>query len=1744
MESSSFGEEGNQPDPQPPRRSKWKRRLLVWGGGTVLVAFGGGLIYGWFFLQRQLVPLVETELTDFLNRPVEIGSVEGFSLSHLRFGASKIAATSSDPTNISLEAVEVNYNLFRLIFKRELSLEVTAIAPDIYLAQGKKRNWLATPFDSGENKQPSDGGLKVNLRTLRLQDADVILAARSQAGKLQTPVKAAISNGSLDLIDNGKSIEFDLAGKLVKGGDIEVSGTAIPQQEAINLVIRGDGIAGADIDNLLTLPFDVPTGKVGANLDVKIRSDRLPNLVGVAKLNNVTVAIPGLPTSFNKGNGHLRFQGTAIRFDEVATRYGFVPGLVNGIIDLEKGYQLNAITRSVKIQEVLNTLKLKKPPIALLGDVKGDVRVTGALERPRLDIDVVTTKRTRVDRVDFRPGSRASVQFANATLAITDFRATPIAGGRLTGTGKMQFKTGTQQSPYQFNLQAANVPAPAIARLYKTNLPVDIERVSGQAKFIGTLENPNKLIATGSAVFPLGGGTVVARNFRVANGRWQGDLQALGVSIASLNVNVTPPVRRGKLNATLQVSGSNADLRLDAIRAAGIANAAIAGGLISTNNLTLNNGRWDGTFQARGLQSDRLFTNSQQLAGRIDGTFALTGAIANTLETISGTGKGSFTLPGGIITAETIRLSQGQFKALLTTERVAVSQFYQAGRGTVAANLNVTGTLSNPTLNAIDAEGKLNFSDGIGAIAQPVAANVNWNGRRLNLQQVTAPGIAASGWIDIASELLGTPAAIEQFEIKVAANRADVRNFSLALPVSAERLDYSGKINFNGIIAGTPQALRIDGDAALENFKIVGLTFDRILKGTVKGIPQQGIALDLTGVEDRIQLALSPNYQPVSFNLALDRMEVSGARKNDLLQIKANNVDIGIFQKIAQASKIPVSEAFLAQPFSGALAGNFVFNFKTLELLGEEIAIANPRLGRVQGDRFTGSFRYFNGNFALKNALFQKNESRYLLEGELANTKQGAQWQAKINVSQGEIQDVLETLQIFELADFGRGLNPNYVKAAALYQSKNPTPTRQQPPLFSVGTPEATVQEQLRRFSEIETLLRRQRKQRQEASPFPELAALTGKFDGELVASATPERGVNAAFDFQGRAWQWETFVFNRLKLKGDLRDGIVDLKPLEIQSGKSLLAFSGRIGGRTQAGELQLTRIPLDLVSTLLNIPSTFALGGFLNGSVKLGGSRDDPQARGEVAIAQATINQTPLSTTQGNFNFDRGRLDFKASSKLTPQAEPLTLTGTLPYQVPFATVKSESDRLQLSLRVKNQGMKLLNLLSRDAISWVDGKGAIALDISGRFDRQQGRPQALRADGIATFKEAAIAAQVIPDAPITQVNGKILFDFDRVEVKNLQGKFSGGRVTVAGKLPLVQSRPQNDPLTVALDNLVFNLKGLYRGGVSGKVTVGGSALEPGIGGKLNLFDGQVLLGETNAQSGGGAVAANSDVETNSTEFNNLELTLGDNIQLVRPPILNFLATGSLTLNGTTSQPRPKGTITLKSGQVNLFASQLRLDRGEDNSAQFSPVRGLDPYLNIQLISSATETVRDALRTESSSSSSSEIIEPFSANLDSLQTIRIRANIQGYASQLANNIELTSTPPRSQQEIVTLLGGGFVNTLGRGDTTLGLANLAGSAVFGSLQNVITDRLGVSEFRIFSAPLIDEEERLSRNQFGIAAEAAIDLTNDLSFSTQKILNSDRPFQFGLQYRVNNNIVIRGSSNFSDDSRAVIEFEQRF
>jgi translocation and assembly module TamB len=347
-----------------------------------------------------------------------------------------------------------------------------------------------------------------------------------------------------------------------------------------------------------------------------------------------------------------------------------------------------------------------------------------------------------------------------------------------------------------------------------------------------------------------------------------------------------------------------------------------------------------------------------------------------------------------------------------------------------------------------------------------------------------------------------------------------------------------------------------------------------------------------------------------------------------------------------------------------------------------------------------------------------------------------------------------------------------------------------------------------------------------------------------------------------------------------------------------------------------------------------------------------------------------------------------------------------------------------------------------------------------------------------------------------------------------------------------------NLPLQVDLEQIQLVYKGLYQGTVNGCVQVAGTLLAPQIGGEIQLSDGKILLSDELATAGPRGQAADP---SGSLRLDQLNFTLGDGIQIVQAPILNFVAQGTLVVNGPLDQLRPSGEIVLRSGQVNLFTTQFVLAQGDPQTATFLSEQGVDPNLNIRLIASVPEVTRNPVP---STTTTSEVADTpvFATNLGALQTVQVQARVTGRASRLFENLQLSSSPSRSQNEILGLLGGGFVNTLGRNSGPLAIANLAGSALFTNVQGFIGNALGFSEFRLFPTLSTDENKRSST--LGLAAEAGITITPELSLSVLQLLTASQSTQFGLRYRINQNTVMRGSSDFGGDSRLILEYETRY
>nr|WP_235927189.1 translocation/assembly module TamB domain-containing protein [Gloeocapsopsis dulcis] len=401
---------------------------------------------------------------------------------------------------------------------------------------------------------------------------------------------------------------------------------------------------------------------------------------------------------------------------------------------------------------------------------------------------------------------------------------------------------------------------------------------------------------------------------------------------------------------------------------------------------------------------------------------------------------------------------------------------------------------------------------------------------------------------------------------------------------------------------------------------------------------------------------------------------------------------------------------------------------------------------------------------------------------------------------------------------------------------------------------------------------------------------------------------------------------------------------------------------------------------------------------------------------------------------------------------------------------------------------------------------------------------------------------------PLTNVTGTVEFNGDRIVVPGITGQYNTGEVRSEGTIPIFATQAAQqlatNPLTVSLNDLDVDLEGRYQGGVSGNIIITGTALSPDIGGKIRLANGQISLGETEdtPTAAAGSTASNT-TEESPIELASLQLILGDDVQIVRQPLLSFEAEGDLTINGTLTNPRPQGVVRLVGGQVNLFTTQFTLARGEEQTARFTPKRGLDPILDVTLVAIIPETT--GIQQVPTSPLSGEIRDIPITSFGSFRTVRVQAAVQGPASELAQNLELTSDPNRSEAEIVTLLGGSFINTLGRGDPALGLATIAGSTLLNNLQGTITqlgEALGIDQLRLFPTIVTDPTENVS--VLGLAVEADFIITNDFSVSLSRVFAADDALRYNLIYRLNDQFVGRASTNLSGESRLLVEYDARF
>ncbi|MEC4814620.1 MAG: translocation/assembly module TamB domain-containing protein [Scytonema sp. PMC 1069.18] len=1579
-----------------------------------------------------------------------------------------------------------------------------------------------------------DGNLTVELQPTQ---PEVSLTGTANVRQVTAQVEnlpQKFNNATGTLTFQGQQVAFENLNANYGKIPLQVSG-GLSTQTGFNVSGQVKPVSAKNAIDTLNVTSPVPiSGQVQANIQLQgpINEPVLSGTLSTIKAAQVDrVQFQNISTGFrlNVGKGTSQLTLSNLQLTPVAG--GQIAGKGEVKLGRQTDVMLNLRAEDVPADVLAKTYGFSSP--ITIGTVSANAEVTGTVE------------------------GKQPLQ-----LILSNVQATPPAGGQITAGGQIGL---SPQGNVALNVQAQGLPANAIAKSYNLSLPFNVGGVSANATVTGSVGTQKPLqvnISSIRATPEIGGEIVATGQVGLApQGNVSLNVQAEnlpGDAIAKA-YNTSPPVTIGNVSANAKITGNIGDLRTVAQVKAPQATypvtgqvvvaqqdggirfrdtvVRVAGGTLTARG-QVEQDRWRAFVDAEGLQLSRFEQVPPQFQGILSSELNLAGT-TNSFQpsAIQATGQATLrNIAGGRVDVNNINLNNGQWQAVAKVSQVELNRFSEQLRGQLNTNLRVAGTTESFQLNNIRAAGQVRLSQGIAVIDDPLTAQIQWNGDRIIVERATAPGLIAQGTIDVQLPETGTP--------QIAALNLDVRaeNFSLQefdnLP---QNVALAGQADFNGQITGTPDAPNAAGNLRLENFSVSGLNFDQVLTGKVNFQPGQGTELRLSGPQDQIAVNLGPENLPTSFVIRRNQAVATGRTEGDTLFVNVEDFPVAVLENAVPGDRLNL------QPLAGDISADLAVNLKEYTVAGN-VTVDQPRVGRLTADQFQGNISFANGTATLTGGDLQIGDDNISINANVETAGQTPQFQAQVSFDQARIQNILQAFNVFDFQDLSGGLTtPEFAGASALET-------------VSVGLPNANLLSQIRRFSEIEALLTQEQTQREEAQTLPTLAELQGVLSGQIQASGSLPTGINADFNIQSSKLAWGQYNVDGLIAQGSFNNGVVTLSPLRIDLAKQgLIAFTGQLGSDALSGQVRVSSLPLSLLEPFLQ-DFPVDVTGEVTALATLAGSLENPRAIGEVTLANAVINEEPVKTGDLSFNFNDGRLNF-ASNILITGTEPVEIQGSVPVPLPFAVVQPESNEISIAANVQNEGLGLLNLFT-DQVTFVQGQGLVDVEVQGTLDQPT-------ITGNVTVQDATFRAAALPE-PLTGVTGTLEFNGNRVNVQNVQGQYNQGEVTAAGIIPIFASQQAlteaaTNPLTVSIDNLDLEVAGLYQGGVSGNVVITGTALEPAIGGKIILSDGQVLIGgqETAAVATPAAGTPNESATPGAPtttnrppiEFENLQLVLDDDVRITNrslvafiptefaPPIISFKAKGDLTINGSLANPRPQGVVRLTQGQVNLFATQFTLERGYEQTATFTPTGGIDPVLDVRLVALVPEGSGTRLPTSPFSSEISDA--PTFTSLGTLETIRVEARATGPASELEQNLTLTSDPQRSESEIISLLGGSIINTLGQADPALGIASFAGAGILSDLQgslSQIAQSIGFSEFRIYPTTVANEATRAS--VLSLAAEGVFDVTGNLSASISRVFLTNESFRYGVLYRLNDNIRVRGTTDFGDESRLTVNYESRF
>ena len=666
----------NQPPNQEPEKPNRWRRLVhklrsspkkVTGGLFAIAALGSLGYWGTQVLvKKKLPPFLETQIGKFIERPIDLGEVKGFSLNSIEFGKTVIPPTSTDTDRVTVDGVKVGFNIFPVLFRRTLPIDATLINPDVYLEQTQDGEWINLDFlQSDPNQEKKDPLLYFDV-ALDVEEAD-ITAVPYQQNPLEVQV-----DGTGRFHQKKAFLNYDLDAT-IEQAKATITGETKLETGSTDTKLLVEDLALSDAATLLpNSPVDLDSGILNADLDINIPSFEeitAANVKGMVNLQNVA----GEATDLNApvtAQSKLNFGGRNAEVNQTQATLGDITAQVEGQVNLDTGYDLNVNVLPFQLASVPS--KLIELPVDVTGEVEAQVKLRGEIKDPKLTGNVNNTQTVIIDQTALE---RINADFSAdlAQVVLENVQITPAVGGNITAEGMVE--TNLRQAfadeqtidpgkmPVAFSFQVDLPTQELISPYYQFPQQVGIGELQAEGEIDGTVAQPQGLVKwnladtdnleniAGSGELVIANQNLVLRDTEITYGdgkvdvtadanldskQWQANLNANSLNLRPFAKEFSNPNLNLDHPLSVDTAQANFNGRLDRLNISGIEGTAnldldVNGGDVVVNS-QLNQGNIQATTATSNLQLDPFVTSLPVTASVQSGVINASGTVEQLLK--------------------------------------------------------------------------------------------------------------------------------------------------------------------------------------------------------------------------------------------------------------------------------------------------------------------------------------------------------------------------------------------------------------------------------------------------------------------------------------------------------------------------------------------------------------------------------------------------------------------------------------------------------------------------------------------------------------------------------------------------------------------------------------------------------------------------------------------------------------------------------------------------------------------------------------------------------------------------------------------------------------------------------------------------------------------------------------------------------------------------------------------------------